>query len=146
MCLRLTYRVIPAESIQMYKCQLKRQDLWKNIRLGISIKLNLYSFVWKGFRLQTKSSQIMRNHRGGKKIAGNLMMNGAIAIPPRLLLFCSLSSLLTYLVPTRPIIERGARKKEKREKKKKERKKKTPWKSNTLPFPRLHFWCQEHNL
>lgn len=62
----------------------------------------------------------MRNHRGGKKIAGNLMMNGAIAIPPRLLLFCSLSSLLTYLVPTRPIIERGAReKKKKREKKEK---------------------------
>lgn len=124
MCLRLTYRVIPAESIQMYKCLLKRLDLWMNIRLGISIKLNLYSFVWKGFRLQTKSSQIMRNHRGGKKIAGNLMMNGAIAIPPRLLLFCSLSSLLTYLVPTRPMIERGAQKKEKKrgkEKKKKNR-------------------------
>lgn len=44
---------------------------WKNLIYGriwesVSIGLNLYSFVWKGFRPQTKSSQIMENHRGGK--------------------------------------------------------------------------------
>lgn len=41
---------------------------WEWIYRGISellaIKLNLYSFVWKGFRLSVKSSQIMWNHTG----------------------------------------------------------------------------------
>lgn len=42
----------------MHKC------IYDRISESLAIKLNLYSFVWKGFSLPVKSTQIMWNHTG----------------------------------------------------------------------------------
>lgn len=41
-----------------------REWIYGRISEFLAIKLSLYSFVWKGFRLPVKSSQIMWNHTG----------------------------------------------------------------------------------
>lgn len=41
-----------------------REWIYGRISESLAIKLNLYSFVWKGFGAPVKSSQIMWNHTG----------------------------------------------------------------------------------
>lgn len=81
----------------------------------------------------------MRNHRGGEKIAGNLMMNEAVAIPPPFLF-----PLISTDTPCTNTANRRAPRERERDRDKERGKKEN--KSNALPPDVCTFDVRKRNL